>query len=247
MLIDRLLKALIALALVTLIVCLWHRNRLPAAAQLSPEMYRIPDQTSLVEAPFTRTVGDTTYTIKPLFEYDLYGLVVSEHDSTVFWDYIHEAANDHLNVIDLCVVWGDDARRGSYRDVSFSSGEFTCYFSPRSERAAHDFDIYQISNNHLLTESPFLAKTLRNVHIGDEVHFHGYLSEYEHDHGFHFHRGTSITRFDTGDHACETVYVTDAQILRSHGRAWRVGMWTSGATLFASIFVWFLRPAKIYD
>ncbi|MGA2549444.1 MAG: hypothetical protein ABSF50_04785 [Burkholderiaceae bacterium] len=198
-------------------------------------------------SPFTRNVDEIVYTIKPLYEYDLYGLVVSQHDSKAFWDWIHAAANDRINVIDLCVVWGDDARRGSYRDIAFSSGEFTCYFQPRTAQAAQDFDIYQISNNHLLTEDARLARLLRSVHVGDEVHFHGYLSEYEHDYGFHFHRGTSVTRFDTGDGACETVYVTDANIIRSHDRLWRLALWFSGLGLVGACIAWLMRPAKLYE
>jgi hypothetical protein len=105
----------------------------------------------------------------------------------------------------------------------------------------------RFSNNHLLTENPHLARILRAVHIGDEVHFHGYLAEYEHDYGFHFHRGTSITRMDTGDGACETVYVTEAEILNSHDRVWRIGVWLSSFCLGLAVLVWLLRPAKLYN
>jgi hypothetical protein len=246
MLIDRALQVLIVLALTLWAICLWNRENLPGPESLAPQLFDAPVQTEVRKAPFLRTAGGTEYTIKPLYEYDLYGLVVSEHDSSAFWDWIHEAANDHLNVVDLCVVWGDDARRGSYRDVSFSSGEFVCYFRPKDAKAGADFDIYQISNNHLLTENPRLARALRGVHIGDEVHFHGFLSEYEHDQGFHFHRGTSVTRFDTGDGACETVYVTEAQVLRSHDRAWRLGCWISAACVAGLVVAWFARPPKVY-
>ena len=32
------------------------------------------------------------------------GLVVSKHDADTWWDWIHRAWNDHLNVTDLCVI-----------------------------------------------------------------------------------------------------------------------------------------------
>jgi hypothetical protein len=230
---------------VTLAICIWRREALPDPAALQPSMFAWPLQTETNTPPFFRTVGDVTYKVIPVFEYDLYGLVVSEHDSHGFTDWVHAAASDDLNVIDLCVVWADDARTGIYRQLQFWSGNFTCNFQSSDQASWAKFDIYQISNNHLLTEDPRLARMLRGVHVGDEVHFHGYLAEYEHDHGFHFHRGTSITRFDTGNGACETVYVTDARILASHDRAWRIGIWLSGLGLAVSVIAWLRLPLKI--
>jgi hypothetical protein len=228
-----------------LALCFWQRDSLPDPKDLHPSLFVAPLQTDTSKTPFFTKAGGTTYKVTPLFEYDLYGLVVSEHDTHDFVDYVHREAGDYLNVIDLCVAWGDDARSGLYRNAHFSSGQFTCYFQFDSREAAEHFDIYQISNNHLLTEVPNLAHLLRSVHIGDEVHFHGYLVEYEHDHGFHFHRGTSTTRFDTGDGACETVYVTDAQILRSHGWRWRMGQWVAALCLVASVLAWLRMPVTL--
>ncbi len=227
-------------------VCHWFQDRLPDPRSLDSHLFVFPVQTPTTLAPFTRSAGGITYTLTPLFEYDLYGLVVSEHDSRAFIDYLHKESEDNLNVVDLCVAWGDDARSGIYRQIQFSSGQFTCYFQAADRAAMAQFDIFQISNNHLLTEVPYLAHLLRAVHIGDQVHFHGYLVEYEHDtNGRHFHRGTSTTRFDTGDGACETVYVTDAQILASHGRFWRWGQWLAGLGLIASSVAWLRRPATL--
>jgi hypothetical protein len=223
-------------------LCYLMADGLPDPKRLDPRLFAAPRQTGTAQAPFFRTAEGISYKVIPLFEYDLYGLVVSEHDSHAFVDYVHREAGDHLNVIDLCVVWGDDARAGAYRHVRFSSGQFTCYVTTVDRESAAQFDIYQMSNNHLLTEEPRLARLLRGVHVGDEVHFHGWLSEYEHDHGFHFHRGTSITRFDTGDGACETVYVTRAEILHSYGRPWRIGQWLAATMFLASIFAWFRLP-----
>ena len=61
-----------------------------------------------------------TYRIDPLYTYDLHGLVVSRHDSTSWTDYLHRESNDHLNVVDLCVIWGRNAISGGYRDMERS-------------------------------------------------------------------------------------------------------------------------------
>ncbi|SPE29299.1 conserved hypothetical protein [Burkholderiales bacterium] len=238
-------RATLFASVAALAICYWQSDSLPEPADLDPSLFAPPLQTATSQAPFFRKAGDITYKVIPLFEYDLYGLVVSEHDSHAFTDWTHKASYDNLNVIDLCVVWADDARSGVYRSMNFSSGNFTCNFQADDRETYARFDIYQISNNHLLIELPYLARRLRGVHVGDEVHFHGYLAEYEHDHGYHFHRGTSTTRFDTGNGACETVYVTDVQILNSHGMRWRIGGWLAGLCLVASVIAWLRLPAKL--
>ena len=87
--------------------------------------------------------------------YALDGMVVSYriHDG----DYLlHRLWNDHLNVADLCVVWGDDAGRVDLHAFEFANGEFTCTFQTRSEKDWRAFRLDQISNNHLLTADPAL-------------------------------------------------------------------------------------------
>ena len=66
-----------------------------------------------------------------------------------------------------------------------------------------------------------MAKKFRTVRVGDQVRFRGFLAEYAHrNKGQPFHRGTSTTRMDTGNGACETVYVTDLDILNRGGGLW---------------------------
>ena len=75
-----------------------------------------------------------------LFDYEITGLVVSKHNADTWWDWVHAASHDHLNVTDLCVVWGDNARSGSYQDMRFSSGQWTCNFKTDSDAAFAAFD-----------------------------------------------------------------------------------------------------------
>ena len=37
-------------------------------------------------------------------------LVVGLHHSDTWWDYPHKDWNDHINLMDLCMVWGENAR-----------------------------------------------------------------------------------------------------------------------------------------
>ncbi len=238
-----LVKTILACGLVLLMVALSQRHSLPQPAVLLHSLQQEPEQIRVREPPFSTTVGGVTYRIAPLYIYDLYGLVVSRHDSDTWTDYIHREWNDHLNVVDLCVIWGRNATGGSYRDIDFSSGQFVCYWQTSSQAALAAFDPSAISNNHLLTDDPTVARQLRSVRVGDQIRFRGYLAEYAHNHsGQPFRRGTSTVRTDTGNGACETVYVKDVEILHRGGGPWRALVWVAAAMLALGIVAWFRLP-----
>ncbi|CAK0771647.1 hypothetical protein CCP4SC76_5470009 [Gammaproteobacteria bacterium] len=72
----------------------------------------------------------------------------------------------------------------------------------------------------MLTHKPVLQKAIKSAEIGDHIHLSGQLARYAHAGGFQ--RGTSITRTDTGNGACETIYVEDFQIIRKANTGWRL-------------------------
>lgn len=234
---------LILAGLALLVASLWQRHQLPEPGLLIDALREEPQQQPVREPPRTTTVNGVTYSIKPLYAYDLTGLVVSRHDSDSWIDYIHREWNDHLNVVDLCVIWGKNAVSGAYRGQSFSSGQFVCYWQAPTREAYAAFDPTAISNNHLLTDDPAIAKTLRAVRVGDQIRFRGWLAEYSHRHnGQSFHRGTSTVRTDTGNGACETVYVQDITIIRRGGGPWRALTWVAWVLLTCGCIAWFTQP-----
>ena len=83
------------------------------------------------------------------------------------------------------------------------------------------------------------------MHVGDQVHFRGYLAEYSHGGGFK--RGTSIVRTDTGNGACETVFVEDVEILKPGGGPWRKLVWVAVCLFVIGIAGWWMLPARISD
>jgi len=225
-------------------VAAWQRDALPPPGVLDPAVREDPLQEPTNATPFPVTVGGIEYTVQPVFTYDLSGVVVSKHDADTWWDWIHKAWRDELNVTDLCVIWGANARSANYRELEYWSSQFECNVRTGSTEVWRAFDMTALSNNHLLTDDPAIARTLKSVRVGDQVHFRGYLAQYSHDHGFHFVRGTSTKRTDTGNGACETVYATDAEILRSGNRGWRIAFQLAAATLVGSLLVWVALPFR---
>jgi hypothetical protein len=82
------------------------------------------------------------------------------------------------------------------------------------------------------------------VHVGDQVHFRGYLVDYTGPAGT---RVSSTVRTDTGNGACEVVYVEGFEILDSTNRLWRRAFKGSLLALLASLIVWALLPVKFND
>jgi hypothetical protein len=240
---KRRIQFLFFASLILLGVALWKKDELPQFPQLQQQLMKEPQQVPVRRAAFETTVNGVTYRIQPLYSYDLYGLVVSMHDARTWWDSIHQEWNDHLNVMDLCVVWGNNLRRGVYKEADYSSTEFECYVKINSSEVVRAFDQTALSNNHLLTDKPDVARAIRKVRLGDQIHFRGYLAEYSHNHnGRPFHRGTSIVRDDTGNRACETVFVEDFQVLRPGGSLWRIVIWFALLLLATSVIAWFRLP-----
>src|SRR5262245_50789647 len=110
-----LVKLLFFGSLVLMAVSFWHRNELPSPDRLVEQIYREPLQRAVHAIPAAVTVNGIQYSIQPRHSYELAGLVVALHDSETWWDYAHEEWSDYLNVVDLCVVWGSNARSGTYR------------------------------------------------------------------------------------------------------------------------------------
>ncbi len=239
--------ALLVASLLSIVIGWWFDGSLPGTRRLLPEISTEPLQTGTATPPFSVSVNKVDYRIKPLFDYDISGLVVSKHDADTWWDWIHKAWNDELNAVDLCVIWGVNAADGAYRKMSFSSGQFVCYFQTSSAEAAQPKYFRALSNNHLLTDEPHIARQLRNVRVGDQIRIRGQLAEYSHDAGFAFMRGSSISRDDTGNGACETIFVRDISVLRG-ADAWPRWLFRLGLLgVLLSVGLWIAAPQRSWE
>jgi hypothetical protein len=239
--VQSLLKFLFFLALLTLALGVYMGDALPPPQELLPQLGEEPRQTPTSRPPFEVTVNQRAYRVTPLYQYELYGLVVSKHEADSFLDYAHKEWGDALNAADVCVVWGDNARSGVYQRLDFSSGQWTCYYETSSTEDWRQFSERQISNNHLLADRRELQSALKRTRVGDQIHFRGFLAEYSHG---DYRRGSSVTRDDNGNGACETVYLESFDILRRGPALWRTLRWVSAAALLACVLAWFFLPAR---
>jgi hypothetical protein len=239
-------KFVLLVGLTLVAVGTYKRGLLPSAGQIVPEALTDPIQIDKANKPFTSTVKKVEYSIAPVADYELRGVVVSRHDSASFWDVLHSEWNDHLNVADLCIVWGNNLNSDVYRELAYHNGQFTCNYSASSGEVFTRFNENEISNNHILTDDPAIAKQIRRLNIGDQVMLRGVLAKYSHNSGGQFVRGTSTVRTDRGNGACETVYVSDVQVLK-HAASWPSWLrWSGGLLTLLACFLW-VFATKLYE
>ncbi len=147
--------------------------------------------------------------IKPKYDYELTGVVVTYNNSDGFTDiWHHDKWKDFINIRDLCVIWGANVASGVYKKISFSSDSWTCWAQWRDPEVSTHFEFTALSNNHILTDNILIKKKLLEAEIGDVIYFKGVLAEYRND-AVGFSRGTSTSRKDSGQGACESVYIDE--------------------------------------
>lgn len=238
---PKLNNLLMTLSFGLMVVSFFNRNEFPSSMAMLPVLNQEPLQQPIEQAAFQTTYEDEPFTIQPLYDYELYGLVVSYrlHDATG-GIMLHALNKDHLNIADYCVVWGDAANPKWLREFDFSNGQFTCQFSTRSDAAWQAFNPNQLSNNHLLAIDEAVRDTIKSIDIGDQIHLRGQLASYRNPMGFE--RGTSTTRTDTGNGACETIWVEQITILSNMTSGWRTLLWLATGLFLLTAVVHFKLP-----
>ncbi|MFA5148442.1 MAG: hypothetical protein WC491_04875 [Candidatus Omnitrophota bacterium] len=201
------------------------KDSLPPKEEILKQLYREPVQAKTDAGGFEKKMGGYTYTIIPKYSYELYGLVVSYHHSSVFWDMEHKEWQDFLNNKDIGVVWGSNISTGVYRDLRFTSGSWTLYwdfkfgtFQEKQREIMVNFSQNCISNNHVLPANDRISDLIMSVEKGDQIWMKGYLVNYTTPKWEGFWRESSTVREDRG---CEVVYVTDFKILKKADQGWR--------------------------
>ncbi len=227
---------LIASSFVWLLVSFWNRNDLPGNIDYVPAIADEPSQSATSKRPFDVAYAGVQYHVAPEFAYDIVGMIVSyrHHDNN---SRMHRLANDHLNMLDVCVVWGNNTAGAQLRKLDFWNGIFTCNVKTRDQAAWESFDMNQLSNNHLISDDDYVRDQVQDVKIGDQIHVRGYLASYGTEEGGT--RGTSTTRTDTGNGACETIYVERFEIVKVAASTWRISMYAWLLALLAGLFLFF--------
>ncbi|CAM2064618.1 hypothetical protein SCOR_04555 [Sulfidibacter corallicola] len=194
------------------------KGSLGEPSQMQRELLQEPVQNPTDREEFMFHFAGTDYAVIPLADYEMWGLVVTHNNTQGIADIYHDASS--VDTKDICVVWGDNITTGGYQHAEFWSGPWTCYW--RSSIGV-EISPLEISNNHLLTADPQVRERIADVRVGDQVYVRGMLVGYHPVHYPNYVRNSSLTREDTGNGACEVLFVEDIEILQAGTPFWYFG------------------------
>jgi len=123
--------------------------------------------------------------------------------------YLNRTAD--LAPVDLALGWGEmsDSAVLKQIDISQSSRWYRTKYDlppPISEQQI----VFNSSNMHMIPARKDIEKSLKKLREGDVVFIRGYLVDVDHDSGWYWR--SSMSRLDTGDGACELVYVESLSV-----------------------------------
>ncbi|MGB5292038.1 MAG: hypothetical protein WBN41_11385 [Lysobacterales bacterium] len=123
--------------------------------------------------------------------------------------YLNRTAD--LSPIDLALGWGvmSDSAVLSQIDISQSARWYRTKYDLPPPIAEQQI-IFNSSNMHMIPARKDIERTLKKLRIGDIVSISGYLVDVDHDSGWYWR--SSMSRLDTGNGACELVYVESLSV-----------------------------------
>ena len=211
---------LFAAAVAGYLLSLMFRGNFKSVDAPRPEVLQAPVQEDYGEGDVPEQVVHLTkngfnITLYPVARYTLSGLIVAKNDHKILglgWGVIFP--------MDLCVIWGETVRSRGYQAPSLEIIQrgTVCYFSSRGPMT---FQINEVSNNHIFVTDPALERALKNLEAGDQVTLEGELvnvsavPEKARDLAgtAKMELKTSTSREDTGNGACEILYVKELKVL----------------------------------
>lgn len=219
-------------------------EKVPTRFISTTTLQKEPLQTLTTKASFTMEANGHKYQINPVHEYEIWGLVVSDHRTDSWSNTTHESWNDYINTKDICVIWGANLTNPFLDKLKFSHGSWTCYVHTKSAEAWQNFKMDQLSNNHLIPSNEHIRKLIENSRVGDEIRIKGQLVNYNVD-GRPF-RNTSVNRTDKENGACEIIYVNEFETMARNNifwsRVYSLSKFLCVAFVMAALFFIFVVP-----
>lgn len=186
----------------------------PPESSLSERLQRDPVQEETQEDRFEYVNNELKEIyVKPLYDYEISGLVVSDNGSYSWWSqFFPQMLGSRIK--DLCVVWGDNVQSiENLEKIKFWNTNYTCYTQWRGGPDAPTFNALQLSNNHLISDDPQVRRKILSAKKGDQITIRGVLVEYGDAETNQVERISSIVRTDNGNGACETIYVKEVEVI----------------------------------
>ena len=212
--------ALLLFCALLMVVSSRFKDTLPQPSEILDDLDGDPIQEATSEPPFVFNYFGNDYLVDPVAEYEIWGMVVTHNNIHSIGDMYHDKYSVDLK--DLCLIWGSNTYTDLYHDIKFCSDPFTCWYHTTSREVAKKFDGTQLSNNHLLSDDEKVRDTIRSARIGDQIRMKGMLVNYSAADSPGWTRDSSTVRTDTGNGACEVMFVEDIEVLKRNQPTWNM-------------------------
>jgi hypothetical protein len=173
---------------------------------MDPETGGFFQDTLSAPQPVVRQIDEWTFTLHPVYRYTIIGKVVGK-------DTYASGPSDTLSPMDFAIATGDIIRPEISRYITIRKTprhyHYQYFFPAGTPQLSPAYINEHISNNHLIFADDSLSVKAQSVNVGDYVRIRGYLvtvSGQSRD-GRTYHQGTSTTRSDQSEGACEVVYI----------------------------------------
>jgi len=153
-----------------------------------------PHQYETQQQPFTFK----DYELTPQASYDIEARVLSVEN------YIVDAGAK-LAPVDFAVGWGPMSDTAVLKHFKVDQGARFYTIYPDNEAIDLDTALKHSANMHLIPADDMVRHELKKIKAGNIVTLHGWLVNVSRSDGFMWH--SSLTRNDTGDGACELMFV----------------------------------------
>lgn len=148
------------------------------------------------------------------YAYDIEGLVVSTKN------YVGTDPSAALAPRDIGLAWGQVAARNDKINFHWHQSNRWLSWTIYNEddlftMGGTDMIGCQTSNNHLIASDVIAERQIKKIKAGDHIRIKGYLVDCSgtKPDGSYFTWNSSTSRTDTGNGACEVIYVTDVIFL----------------------------------
>lgn len=205
-------KILFFIMVIILIVIIYQNSKVEKEIEYINNLQNIPRpiQTPASGKAF-KSINGTNLEISFVASYKIYGRVVDVQN------YYGNSTINKLSPKDVGISWGALALEQNNKKIKWNSagnrflswrssdGEFISKMGGENKIGEY------FSNNHLIPSDDNIEKTMSAIEQGDYIMIEGYLVNVF---GKNFTWNTSTTRTDSGDGACEIIYVTSIKWLQ---------------------------------
>jgi hypothetical protein len=159
------------------------------------------------DEPNIREIKNGLFTITPVAEYKISGVVVSKRTYSSGWD-------GEISPVDLTIVWGKLAEPEYDRYVTYSQGNRWYFFQYQpGSPFDNSFVISHSGNHHTIPANENIHEAIKTIGKKDKVVLEGVLVNIKGTYkGQPVTWNSSLSRTDTGNGSCELFYVSKVRI-----------------------------------